>query len=58
MNYGRGMKRDAFIKVRVTAEEKKAFQEVATTRNVDLSEIIRAHLDRLVRRLRRKDDAS
>ena len=47
------MSKTAFIKVRVTAEEKQAFLDAAEATGKPLSEIIRAALDRLVKRVAR-----
>lgn len=44
------MQRDTFIKIRATAGERQLYMEAATRRGADLSKIVRAHLDRLVKR--------
>ena len=49
--YRSHMSKTSFIKVRVTAEEKQAFLDAADASGKPLSEIIRAALDRLVKRM-------
>ena len=49
--YAPDMSKTSFIKVRVTAEEKRAFQDAADATGKPLSELIRANLLRLVKRL-------
>lgn len=43
--------RDKIIQIRVTDEERRRFHAVADARGEDLSVVIRAHLDRLSRRM-------
>ena len=45
------MSKTSFIKVRVTAEEKQAFLDAATAAGKPLSEVIRAALARLAKRV-------
>ena len=51
------MAQDTFIKIRTTKGDREAYQAIASARGVSLSDLIRAHLDRLVKRAG-KDEAA
>jgi uncharacterized protein (DUF1778 family) len=51
MQYRAGMGKTSFIKVRVTPEEKQAFLDAAEASGKPLSEMLRAYMARVVKRL-------
>ncbi|QDP48430.1 MAG: hypothetical protein Tp118SUR00d2C21406231_46 [Prokaryotic dsDNA virus sp.] len=53
--YRGDMSKTKFIKLRVTEEEQAAFRLAAQARGKDLSEIIRDHLERLVKRMSKEE---